>query len=169
VAQLSDIATFIHNFRVEGYDAARVLPTTIVVGNATAGEAAFRSRCAGCHSAAGDLRGFGAKFADARDLQQMWLMPTAGRGRGGAPLSNVPPTTATVTLPSGQTVTGRLRRIDDFLVTLEQADGTSRSFTRTGDSPKVEIADPLKPHRDLLPKYTDKEIHDITAYLVTLK
>ena len=35
--------------------------------------------------------------------------------------------------------------------------------------PKVDITDPLKPHRDLLPKYSDKEIHDITAYLVTLK
>ena len=121
------------------------------------GRALYSVNCAFCNG------------ADASALQQMWLMPTAGRGRGGAPLSNVPPTTATVTLPSGQTVTGRLRRIDDFLVTLEQADGTSRSFTRTGDSPKVEIADPLKPHRDLLPKYTDKEIHDITAYLVTLK
>ena len=167
--QIADIAGFVHSFRVEGYDAARILPATIVVGDAAAGAAAFRSRCAGCHSVTGDLRGFGAKFPDARDLQQMWLMPTTGRGRGGAPLSSVPPTTATVTLPSGQKVTGRLIRVDDFIVTLEQADGMPRSFGRTGDSPRVEIADPLKPHRELLPRYSDKEIHDITAYLVTLK
>ncbi len=75
----------------------------------------------------------------------------------------------TVTLPSGERFEGRLISIDDFVVTLEQADGTPRSFGRHGDVPQVDIHDPLKPHRDLLPKYTDKEIHDITAYLATIK
>jgi mono/diheme cytochrome c family protein len=167
--QIGDIADFIHSFRVGGYDITRLPPPSIVVGDATAGQRAFQTRCASCHSVTGDLKGLAAKFTDARDLQQMWLMPAAGRGRGGVPVSNVPPTTATVTLSSGQTVTGRLIRIDDFLVTLELADGTSRSFTRIGQSPKVEVRDPLKPHRDLLPKYSDSEIHDITAYLVTLR
>ena len=60
-------------------------------------------------------------------------------------------------------------RIDDFLVTLELADGTSRTFRRDGDVPKVEIRDPLKGHRDLLSVYTDADMHDVTAYLVTLK
>jgi hypothetical protein len=167
--QIADIAAFIHSFRVEGYDQVRNPPPSIVVGDARAGEIAFQSRCASCHSVTGDLKGVGAKFADARVLQEMWLFPTAGRGRGGAPLVNLPPTTALVTLPSGQTVTGRVIHIDDFLIAVEQPDGASRSFSRVGDTPKVEIRDPLKPHRDLLPKYTDKEIHDITAYLVTLK
>jgi YD repeat-containing protein len=101
----------------------------------------------------------------------MWLMPGGGRGgRGGAvALVNVPPTTVTVTLASGQKVEGRLNRIDDFVVSLTDADGTPRSFRRDGDSPKVEIHDPLQPHRELLGTYTDTQIHDITAYLVTVK
>jgi cytochrome c oxidase cbb3-type subunit 3 len=49
------------------------------------------------------------------------------------------------------------------------ADGTPRSFGRRGDVPWVEVVDPVQPHRDLLPKYRDDEIHDLTAYLVTLK
>ena len=89
-----------------------------------------------------------------------------GRGRGGAPPK---PITVTVTLPSGEKVEGPLLRIDDFLVTLRQADGTVRSIRRTGDLPKVEIADPLQAHRALLAEYSDKDMHDVTAYLATLK
>jgi YD repeat-containing protein len=81
----------------------------------------------------------------------------------------VKPITVTVTLPSGEKAEGRLVRSDDFIVTLANADGTQRSFRRDGDSPKVEIHDPSRPHRDLLPTYTDKDIHNLTAYLVTLK
>ena len=51
---------------------------------------------------------------------------------------------------------GRPIRIDDFLVTLADADGAQRTFTRDGDKPKVEIEDPLKPHKDLLRTYEDK-------------
>ena len=75
----------------------------------------------------------------------------------------------TVTLASGQKVEGRLNRIDDFVVSLTDADGAPRSFLRDGGSPKVEIHDPLQPHKDLLATYSDKEIHDITAHLVTVK
>ena len=76
--------------------------------------------------------------------------------------------TATVMTASDK-FEGRLVRIDDFLVTLELADGMIRSFVRNGDDPKVEVKDPLAPHRELLPLYTDKSIHDVTAFLVTLK
>jgi small nuclear ribonucleoprotein (snRNP)-like protein len=98
-------------------------------------------------------------------------MPGAG-GRGTnaeeAP-SHVPPVTVSVTLPSGQTFEGRLNRIDDFNVTLIDSEGYEHTFSRNGDEPKVVIHDPLEPHRQLLSKYTDKEIHDITAYLETIK
>jgi mono/diheme cytochrome c family protein len=170
-AQISDIATFIHSFKVGGYDVSRVTPPSILVGDAAAGEGTFKAKCGSCHSVTGDLKGFGAKFSDPKQLQQMWLMPAAGGrgGRGAAPVVNVPPTTVTVTLASGQKVEGRLNRIDDFTVSLTEADGTARSFRRDGDSPKVEIHDPLQPHKELLPTYRDKDIHDITAYLVTVK
>jgi cytochrome c oxidase cbb3-type subunit 3 len=77
--------------------------------------------------------------------------------------------TVTVTPPNGQAVEGRLGRIDDFIVTLTMADGTPRSFRRDGDVPKVVINDPLAPHKKLLPTYTDTDIHNVTAYLATIK
>ena len=77
--------------------------------------------------------------------------------------------TVTVATPSGQKLEGRLDRIDDFIVVLTPADGVQRSVRRIADVPKVEIHDPLEGHRKLLSEYTDKDIHDVTAYLVTLK
>jgi mono/diheme cytochrome c family protein len=170
-AQVADIAAYVHSFRVGGYDISRNRPPTILVGDAKAGEAYFQSRCASCHSVTGDLKGLGARFANPRILQNTFLMPAGGRGGfgGPAPTTKVPPATVTVTLPAGQKVEGRLDRIDDFIVTLTQADGTPRTFRRDGDAPRVEIHNPLAPHRELLRAYTDNDIHNLTAYLVTLK
>jgi len=145
---------------------------SVLVGNASEGQAYFGAKCASCHSATGDLQGIATRIPDAKLLQNIWVSGggRGGRGgRGGAASGARPATvTATVTMP-GETVEGRLVRIDDFFVTVEQADGTQRTMRRVGDKPKVEIHDPLKGHRDLLPTYTDKDIHDVTAYLVTLK
>ncbi len=142
--------------------------------NAGKGEAYFAATCSGCHSAAGDLKGIGSRY-DAFALQARWLQPRGGRGggrggRGGpAPGSDRGAATVTVTLASGQKVSGRLDWIDDFSVSLHDAAGEYHSFTREGNSPKVEVHDPLQAHTDLLPKYTDADIHNVTAYLVTLK
>jgi cytochrome c oxidase cbb3-type subunit 3 len=168
-AQVADIAAFLHNFRVAGYDNSRMKPPTIVVGDAAAGEAYFKTKCASCHSVTGDLKGIGAKYAEPRELQQTFVMPGGG-GRGrGATGGNVPPTTVTVTLSSGQKVEGRLVRLDDFIVTLAETDGTQQTFRRDGNNPRVEIHDPLQPHKALLGVYSDKDIHNLTAYLVTVK
>jgi cytochrome c oxidase cbb3-type subunit 3 len=144
---------------------------SILVGDAKAGQAYFDSHCASCHSATGDLKGIATRIADPRMLQNTWVSGGGGRrgGRGGAPPNDRRIVTAVVTPTGGQAVEGQLVRIDHFLVTLRLADGTLRSFTRDGDVPKVEVRDPMKAHRDLLTKYTDKDIHDVTAYLVTLK
>jgi cytochrome c oxidase cbb3-type subunit III len=167
--QIADVAAFVHTFRAAGYDESRVKPPSIVVGDASAGEAFFGSKCASCHSPTGDLKGIATKISDPRLLQQTWLLPGTGAGRGGPPPVQVKPTTVTVTLASGETVEGRLDRVDDFVVALTLADGTHRSFTTNGDTPKVEIHDPLQPHKDLLRVYSDTDIHNLTAYLVTLK
>jgi len=135
----------------------------ILVGDAGAGKAYFDSKCSSCHSTSGDLRGIGARFNSPMQLQNAWV--GGGGGRGG----NQTPVTATVTLPSGESVEGQLGRVDDFIIVLNLGDGTSRSFRRTGNVPKVEIRDSRDSHRNLLPTYTDKDIHDVTAYLVTLK
>jgi cytochrome c oxidase cbb3-type subunit 3 len=136
----------------------------LLVGDATAGRAYFESKCAGCHSTSGDLRGIGARIPNPMQLQSTWVAGGAG-GRGGGSSS----VNATVVLSSGEKFEGKVIRSDDFIVALELADGTSRSFPRAGDVPKVEFHDPREGHRRLLPVYTDKDIHDVTAYLVTLK
>jgi cytochrome c oxidase cbb3-type subunit III len=143
---------------------------SVLVGDASAGQAYFASKCSSCHSPTGDLQGIATRITDPKALQNAWV--AGGRRRFG-PTLGAPASRRTVlvtiTLPSGETVEGRLVRIDDFLVTVLLADGTARTFRREGDVPKVDVHDPMKPHRDLLAVYTDKEIHDVTAYLVTLK
>jgi cytochrome c oxidase cbb3-type subunit 3 len=99
-------------------------------------------------------------------------MPGSGGGRGSSapPAVAIKPATATVTLPSGEKVEGTLSRLDDFVVSLTEGDGTHRSFALdVPNPPKFEIHDPLKPHKDLLKTYTDTDIHNVTAYLVTVK
>ena len=167
-AQVTDIAAYLHSFPVGGRDIARSAPATIVVGDAAPGQKYFQQKCASCHSVGGDLKGIGARIADPKTLQQAWLMP-GGRGGRGSPVVMAPPTTVTVTLASGQKAEGRLERIDDFLVVLRDSTGAIHSYPRSGAQPKVEIHDPLQPHMDLLTVFTDKDIHDVTAYLVTLK
>jgi mono/diheme cytochrome c family protein len=169
-AQIADISEFIHTFRVGGRDMARNRPPSVLVGDAGAGEQYFHSKCQSCHSVTGDLKGFAAKFPDPKTLQQVWLAP--GGGRFGGPVAastNVPPTTVTVTLAGGKKAEGRLVRIDDYTVTLIDGEGNNHSFRRAGDTPKVEVHDPLEPHRQLLTVYTDADIHNLTAYLATLK
>lgn len=169
--QVADIAAFLHSFTINSRDPARMRPETVLTGNATAGRDYFNIRCAKCHSPTGDLKGFASKFPDPRAMQQWWLLPGGdGRGgRGSSPVGKVPVTTATVTLPTGQKFEGRLVRIDEFVVSLVDADGATRSFRREGDVPRVDVDDPLQPHKDLLRSYADKDIHDVTAYLVTLR
>jgi cytochrome c oxidase cbb3-type subunit III len=166
--QIADVAAFVHSFKAFGYDESRNKPASIVVGDARAGETFFAAKCASCHSATGDLRGLAAKIADPRLLQQTWLLPGSGAPRGRAPVP-IPPTTVTVTLGPGDKIEGMLDRVDDFVVALTTAEGTHRSFATNGDTPKVEIHDPLQPHKDLLRTYADSDIHNVTAYLVTLK
>jgi cytochrome c oxidase cbb3-type subunit 3 len=167
--QIADIAAFVHSFKAFGYDESRNRPPSIIVGDAKAGEAYFGAKCGACHSPLGDLRGIATKITDARLLQQTWLLPGSGLGRGTPPPFQITPVTVTVTLPSGEKIDGRLDRVDDFVVALTIADGTRRSFNTNGDMPKVEIHDPLQPHKDLLKTYADTDIHNVTAYLVTLK
>jgi cytochrome c oxidase cbb3-type subunit 3 len=170
-AQIADIAAHLHSFRINSRDPARVRPENILTGDAKAGETYFSAKCGSCHSPTRDLKGIASRFADPRALQQWWLIPGGGgRGRGAEPGAGaVSPTTVTITLSSGQKYEGRLVRIDEFLVSVVEADGTTRSFRRSGDMPNVVVHDPLQPHKALLRTYTDKDIHDVTAYLVTLK
>jgi cytochrome c oxidase cbb3-type subunit 3 len=172
---ISDIADFIHSFPTRGgLGGPIVSPANPVVGDANAGQAYFNGagKCNTCHSVTGDLTGIGAKY-DPRTLQGAILSGTAGGGRGGGGGgrggATGPARTVTVTLPSGQKIDGKLGRIDFFVVTLTDSNGNYRSFRRDGDVPKVDIHDPLQAHKDKLATFSDSDIHNLTAYLVTLK
>jgi cytochrome c oxidase cbb3-type subunit 3 len=156
------IRTFLAQIGSQGRapgDAAR--QPDILVGNAERGKQYFAKSCAGCHSPTGDLSGFANKVSSPRLLQAAWL-------RGTYVGAVVQPATVTVTEPKKPPVTGILIHADDFVVTLQNDDGSLLTFRRSGDT-QVVIHDPLESHRMLLPKYTDEDIHDVTAYLVTLR
>ena len=167
--QIRDVAAFMHSFRVNGYDGARQQPQTIVVGNAAAGEAYFRATCASCHSPTGDLKAIATVIDNPRTLQQRWLMPGSVAGRGAPAPANSRPPRAIVTLASGDRIDGEIERLDDFAVALRLNDGSRRAWRIVNGAPRVEVQDPLKPHRDLLRTYADADIHNVTAYLMTLK
>jgi cytochrome c oxidase cbb3-type subunit III len=133
----------------------------ILVGNAERGQQYFVKSCAGCHSPTGDLSGFANRAGSPKQLQAAWL-------RGTYVGAQVQPATVTVTEPKKPAVSGILIHADDFIVTLQKDDGGLLTFRRTGDT-QVVIHDPLDAHRQLLPKYTDEDIHNVTAYLVTLR
>jgi cytochrome c oxidase cbb3-type subunit 3 len=173
--QLADISQFltqeINRTLRTGYSDK---PTHLLSGDPKAGKAYFYGAggCSNCHSPTGDLAGIAKKFTPAA-LQQRWVFPNAvfffrGFGARGAAGPQPPKTTVTVTLPSGAPVTGTLIRIDDFNVTLREASGKYRTFARTAGV-KVVVTNPYAAHIALLSKYTDADIHNITAYLETLK
>jgi cytochrome c oxidase cbb3-type subunit 3 len=138
------------------------LELDILVGDATAGRTYFAERCAACHSPTGDLQGVATRIPEPQELQNTWV-------RGGGRNTERPPVTVTVTLASGEQVAGRVERLNDFLVVLTDGDGRHRSFSREGDTPRVELDDPMAAHREMLQVYRDADIHNVTAYLVTLK
>ena len=171
--QISDVVAWLHVQTYAADHRGTYLFLDALTGDAKKGEAYFNGAgtCNKCHSATGDLKGIGAKY-DAHEMQGRWLQPRSfgrgGRGgRAGAPARGA--TTVTVTTADSKTVSGTLERIDDFNVALRDEAGDYHSFDLSGGKLKVEVHDPLRAHIDLLRKYTDADIHNVTAYLETLK
>jgi len=125
-------------------------------GDPKKGQAYFQANCASCHALTGDFAKVGAKFPQAATMQARFLWP-AGRG----------PRKATVTTTDGKSFAGTLLKLDDFHVSLRMANGDYHEWPL--DQVKLKVEDNLGGHRALLPKYTDADIHNMTAYLVTLK
>jgi len=166
------VAAYIHSvhatMRGQGSPpAGPVAELNILVGDAKAGEAYFKTNCSSCHSPTGDLQGIATRFPDPVQLQNAWVGGGGGRGRGAGSARRQ--ATVTVTPQNGQKVEGRLDRIDDFMVILTTPEGMQRSFSRSGEVPIVQVRDPMERHRRMLAAYTDNDIHNVTAYLVTLK
>jgi cytochrome c oxidase cbb3-type subunit 3 len=168
------VAAYVHSVLAQGRaqgapPMGSLMALNLLVGDAEAGQAYFAGKCAACHSTTGDLQGVGSRMVDPMQLQNLWV---AGQ-RPDPPDPNRPVTDrdviVVVTPESGRRIEGRLERIDDFSVSLLQHSGVRRTIRRVGDMPRVEIRDPLATHKQLLQNYSDRDIHNVTAYLMTLK
>ena len=167
--QIRDLSHFLHQ-QIE--DTLRSGPYTkvlnVLTGNAQEGAVYFNGAggCTSCHSATGDLAGIASKY-DPPTLQQRMLFPrNAAPGRRS--MTAQKPTTVTVTSDNGESVTGTLVSMDDFNVALRDASGNYHSWLRTPGL-KVDRHDPYAAHEELLDKITDADIHNLVAYLETLK
>jgi cbb3-type cytochrome c oxidase subunit III len=125
-------------------------------GNVVAGKQYFNGAgdCSTCHSPTGDLAGIANRFQGLR-LEERMLNP-------GNEADKV-----TVTLPSGETVSGKVAYHDEFTIGLRDSKGSYRSWST--DKVKFNVDSPVQAHIDQFPKYTDKDIHDLMAYLQTLR
>jgi cytochrome c oxidase cbb3-type subunit 3 len=128
----------------------------LLSGDAALGKAYFNGpgRCARCHSPTGDLKGIASRYPPI-ELQARFMYPTGVRQN------------ATVTDGAGKQFTGELVQQDAFDVTIRTADGLQRSWPSR--SVKVETTDRLAGHLELLSKYTNADVHNLFAYLVTLR
>ncbi len=157
--QIHSIATFLH-------EQAHLAATTyargpgeyplekLLVGNAAAGKAFFEAKCAQCHSPTGDLAHIATKYKPI-DLQSRIAFPS-----GAVRI-------VTITEPSGKVFTGSQVYSDEFVISLRDKNNWIHSFNRK--LVKVDIKDPLTAHEKLLSTYTDENLHDLFAYLETLK
>ncbi len=158
--QIADIAAFLHQqviVALRSNSVPRDYPLEkLLTGNAAAGKAYFfgAGHCDTCHSPTGDLASVAKRYSPI-NLEARFLYP--GRARR----------MATVTLPSGEKVSGTLAHLDEFNVALRDGDGWYRSWPVS--QVKVEVRDPLEKHRELLQRYTDDDVHNLFAYLETLK
>ena len=123
-------------------------------GNLEEGKKYFAANCASCHSATGDLKGVASRFQGLR-LEQRFLYPRDATGN------------VTVTLPSGKQVTGKLAYQDEFVIGLKDSYGWYQSWPVS--SVKFTIDNPAEAHHTLLTKYSDDDIHNLMAFLQTLK
>ncbi len=169
-AQFSEIAVFILA-TAQAQSARRPADAAaVLVGDPKAGEAFFNGegKCSNCHSVTGNLKSVGAKYSP-QELQRRIVYP---RGRGSYPGFGQavadPPYTATATLSDGRRISGTVVTLSDYLVTIRDTAGGQYTVNRT-DAAKVEIKDPLQAHVDRMKTLTDRQMHDLTAYLAGVK
>ncbi len=166
-SDMDSIVAFIHDARskVESESGNRrsVTVDDLQTGNAEAGKRYFEGPggCARCHAINGSFATIGGRLQGLALLQRM-LYPRNRGARAGAG-----PAEAKVIMAGGQTVSGKLAYRDEFSVTLVDANGWTHTYSLS--AVKLELDDPLKAHADQLGKYTDQDMHNVFAYLQTLK
>ena len=169
--QLSDLAAFLHSRTAAVSNRFSYEIKGLMTGDPKQGEAYFNGagKCSTCHSATGDLAHVAAKYQPV-ELQRRFLNPVPNwmdqfTGKQTKPPA---PTKVTVTLPSGETVTGNLVHMDEFNIAFEDSAGWQRSFSRDQVN-KVDVQNPRAEHEAMLAKYTDAQMHNMLAYLETLR
>ncbi len=169
-ADIAAIVAFIHDAKkraeAEGGGRRSVDVSDLQTGNAEAGRQYFNGAggCAKCHSTtSGDFAKIGARYQGLVLLHRLLYPGSGARGSGPAPARPK----VTVTTRDGQVVTGTLAHLDEFTVLLTDANGWSRSWPVK--QVRVDVDNPLQAHADQLGKYTDKDMHDVFAYLQSLK
>jgi cytochrome c oxidase cbb3-type subunit 3 len=157
-AQIAAIVAFLHaRANEELFSFGMPKNYSFHTGDANTGKAFFfrNGRCSSCHSPHGDLKGIASKYPP------LTLMALIAYPDGTAVR------TATVTTASGNTISGQLVHLDEFTASVRDAAGWVHTWDRS--AVKVHVHDPLAEHRRLLMNYTDAELHDLFAYLETLK
>jgi hypothetical protein len=173
-AEVADLSAYFRSVAPAAAPGGRGGPIPVtIVGDPTAGAAYFASAgCVKCHQVDGDLKGIGSRLP-AASIQGRLVMPRGGGGYPRSFLSPPDPTeapkTVVVTPAAGDVVKGRLLWITDFWITLVDDQGVRRTIARNGGVPKVEVTDPLAWHIEHMKTLTDKNMHDLTAYLAGLK
>ena len=159
-AQINDIAAFLRSRTQAAINRRTYELKELNTGDAKAGETYFNGagKCNTCHSPSGDLAGVARRY-QAQELLEKFLYPARGRERK--------PVQATVKLASGETIAGEVDYLDDFIVSIHDAEGEYRSWPR--ESVQAVLKDPYAAHQDLLRKYTDADIHNLLAYLANLQ
>jgi len=166
-ADLAAVVAFIHyqKTKMDSHAGRRrtVQAEDLQTGNAEEGKQYFNGAggCAKCHSPSGDLAGVASRFRGLALLERM-LYPG---GRRAGPSSS--PVTVTVTLPSGETVTGKLAYRDEFVIGLVDSSGWYRSWFKS--AVKFKVNNPLEAHSEQLEKYTEESMHNVLSYLQTLR
>lgn len=170
-AQIKDIAQFLLQRNQAAANRMEYKILNINTGDAKAGEAYFSAHCESCHSATGDLAHIATKYEPVA-LQSRFLYPKESHypGMPGPPPDPRAEKTVTVTLPSGQTYSGKLDHLDDFSVSLTDSSGEHHAWLFDEEKGiQVKVHDPLQSHEELLTQYSNADMHNILAYLETLK
>jgi cytochrome c oxidase cbb3-type subunit 3 len=166
--EIAAMVAFIHDAKAKaeslGGGRRSVDVEDLQTGNAEAGRRYFNGTggCAKCHSLTTDFATVGARYQGLGLLHRL-LYPGSGRGAGPAPA----PPTAEVTTSDGRVTSGKVVYHDEFTISIIDSGGWRRSWPLK--NVRVKIDNPVQAHVDLLSKYTDEDMHNVFAYLQTLK
>lgn len=171
-AQISDISAFLR-MRIQAAANRMVYEIKgLMTGDAKQGEVYFNGpgKCNTCHSVTGDFAGIARRYDAPQLLAHIAYPATTPVGMQGMANSGKPfVSQVTITLPSGEKVSGELIHMNEFYVSVRDSSGWDRTFSREDGRLKVNIIDPMAFHKEQLQKYTDADLHNLLAYLETLK